>query len=316
MRAVNLSRLRNEEYGLRHIIAHMHYWRPGSNWIIQEGGRNNTAVTALLSIAADYMDVDTHEIIASACPGDIVIIPQGIRYEFRARDAQEAIASISNLPNGNYYWDGVKRDTDGGARVANAIFLGFEMIDNQNHPLTISNKIELVRLKEADALFRRIERIARLSGTGFSPPATIAANMLELLTLLSETTYQKKPRSDAYHKIAPALQYIARQPVGTITVRELSEMCALSASGFRKLFHQEMEISPIQYIHERTINRALTLLSASDLSISEIAIESGFQDVFYFSRFFRKQMGLSPSQWRTAHDAGNEIRHGTEEGHV
>lgn len=308
MKIIELAKLRHEEYSLRHVIAHMHYWREGGNWIIQEGGRGNTAVMALLNVGADYMDVNTHELIASACPGDIVIAPQGIRYEFRARSAETTVGSISHLPNGSFYWDGVKRDTVGEGQVANAIFLGFEMQTDQNEPFTLSDRIELLRLKDANMLFKRVEHIARTSGAGFEPPALITAKTYELLTLLSEIAFNKKPRSSAYRKIEPALQYLASQHVGTISVGELSDICGLSSSCFRKLFKQEMDKSPVRYVQEQTLNRATSLLAASDLSISEAAIESGFQDAFYFSRFFRKMTGMSPSQWRTA-CMGEEIQH-------
>ena len=309
MKTVELANLRNVDYSLKHVIAHMHYWREGGNWIIQEGGRGNTAIMALLNVGADYMDVNTHELIASACPGDLVIAPQGIRYEFRARSAQSTIGSISNLPNGSYYWDGVKRDSVGEGQVANAIFLGFELQTETNEPFTISDRIELLRLKDAGLFFKRIEHIARTSGSSFAPPALITAKTYELLTMLSEVAFSKKPRSSAYRKIEPALQYIAGKHVGTISVSELSDVCSLSSSCFRKLFRQEMDKSPIQYIQEQTLNRAKSLLAASDLSISEAAIESGFQDAFYFSRFFHKMTGMSPSQWRAACAETDEIRH-------
>lgn len=312
MKTIELTKLKGSDYLLKHVISHMHYWRNGSNWIIQEGGRTNTAIQALLSIGADYLDVNTHEIIASACPGDMVVIPQGIRYEFRARSAESTMMDISNLPNGNFYWDGVKHDTVNMTQVANAIFLGFEMLDDACQPMTIGGQIGLVRLKEADALMKRMEKIARLCGNGFTSPALIKARTYDLLTSLSELTLNQKPRSSAYLRILPALEYIANQKVNTMTVKEMAEICNLSPSGFRKLFTQEMDVSPIRYVQERTLNRATVLLECSDLSISEIAVESGFQDAFYFSRFFRKMTGCAPTQWRKRRLNDDEIRRGDE----
>ena len=60
MKSIELASLRSQDYALHHVIAQMHYWREGSNWIIQDGGRSNTALMALLSVGADYMDVNTH----------------------------------------------------------------------------------------------------------------------------------------------------------------------------------------------------------------------------------------------------------------
>lgn len=310
MRAVPLSELRNMDYSLRHVIAHMQYWRESSNWIIQEGGRVNTAVMVILGVEADYMDVGTREVLATATPGDLVVIPQGMRYEFYARKVTESGADLSNLPDGNYYWDGVKRDGAEGARTANVIFMGFEMLDAAGLPFTLGSRIEVFRFSQMDPFYKLSERVARLSGSGFTPPALIISRMYDLLTMLSETTFKKRPRSIAYRRIEAALLYMDSHPVGTITVGELSGLCSLSPSSFGRLFRQEMGESPVIYLQKRTLERARELLSVGDLSISEVALECGFQDMFYFSRFFRKWEGMSPSVWRKKRREEKAVRHG------
>ena len=307
MKNIELADLRNHEYMLRHIIAHMHYWREGSNWIVQEGGRSNTAVMALLSVGADYLDVGTHELLASACPGDLVITPLHMRYEFRVHSAVDSMSSISHLPNSSFYYNGMKHEVFSEGQLANAIFIGFEMQDHLNEPLTVCRHIEVLRFKESDDLLKRIEYIARAAGSGFFPPALIAAKTYELLTSLSDRAHNLTLRTTAYRRIEPALRYIDNHPIGSTSVSALSEQCCLSPSCFRKLFRQEMGVSPVRYIQERTLNRAQKLLIGSDLSIAETAIECGFRDVFYFSRFFRKMTGLSPSLWRETEKANGNL---------
>lgn len=310
MKEVPLSDLRNMEYSLRHVIAHMQYWRESSNWIIPLGGRNNTAIMVMLGVEADYLDVVSREVLASAMPGDLVVIPQGMRYEFLTRKVISDGSDLTNLPDGNYYWDGVKRDGTDGIRTANVIFLGFEMHDVNGEPFTVGNRIEVLRFSQMIPFFKLGERIARLSGSGFTPPALIIARMYEFLTALSETTFKKRPQSIAYHRIKAALTYMDSQPVGSISVGDLSNMCALTPSSFGRLFRQEMGESPVNYLHKRTLERAKELLIIGDLSISEVALECGFQDMFYFSRFFRKWAGVSPSNWRKTQREQKEIRHG------
>ncbi len=305
---VELSQLLGLDYSLKHVLAHMHYWREGSNWIIQESGRPNTAIMAPLSIGADYIDVHTREILASACPGDIVIIPQGSRYEFQAHNIGSSMTDISNLPGGNFYWDGVKNESVSATQVANAVFLGFEMTTENNRPLTVGSQIKLIRSGNAQRVFQKIESIARISGKGLATPALINAKTYELLTMLGELELSSKPRNYAYRKIEPALQRIDREKIGAVTVAELARICSMSQSSFRKLFLQEMNMPPSRYMQERKFNRAVSLLQNSELSILEIAMESGFQDMFYFSRFFRKMTGMSPTQWRDSRSR-NEIPH-------
>lgn len=310
MKAIPLPDLRNMDYSLKHVIAHMQYWRESSSWIIQEGGRINTAIMIILGVEADYLEVNTHDVLATAHPGDLVMIPQGLRYEFYARSVSSDGADLSNLPDGNYYWDGVKRDGTEGVRTANVIFLGFEMQDEAGTPMTLGNRIEVLRFSQMAPFFKLGEHIARLSGNGFTPPARIVAGVYELLTLLSEAIFKKRPRSIAYRRIETALHYMDCQPVGTITVGRLSDLCDLSPSSFGRFFRQEMGESPVVYLQKRTLDRAKELLMTCDLSISEVALECGFQDMFYFSRFFHKWAGVSPSQWRKKQLESKEIRHG------
>ncbi len=300
MKSVHLSDLRGESYSLRRVIAHMQYWREGSTWLIQEGGRINTAIMALVGLEADYVDIAEQTVLATVKPGDLVMIPQGMRYEFVCRRIEQGKNNLEDLPEGNYYWDGIKEDGENVSRCANAVFLGFEMFDDNGRPFTLGSRIHVMHPPQSTRFFQKAENIARMSGNGFTPPALIAARMYELLTRLSESAFTKHHSTSAYQRIEPALRYMEEHPAGSISVEVLSRVCSLSSSGFRRLFRQVMGSSPIDYVQKQTMSRAMNLLSVGELSITEAALECGFQDAFYFSRFFRKHTGMSPSAWRKA----------------
>ncbi|BBE16188.1 transcriptional regulator, AraC family [Aquipluma nitroreducens] len=76
-----------------------------------------------------------------------------------------------------------------------------------------------------------------------------------------------------------------------------AETC-LSASHFSRLFQNCTGHSPIDYFIQLKIQRACRLLDNSGQTIAEIALEMGFEDQFYFSRLFRKMMGMAPTQYR------------------
>jgi AraC-like DNA-binding protein len=59
--------------------------------------------------------------------------------------------------------------------------------------------------------------------------------------------------------------------------------------------------SPIDYLTEYRINEACNLLRSSNLSIAEVAISVGFFDQFYFSRVFKKAVGMPPSKYLSSH---------------
>ena len=70
----------------------------------------------------------------------------------------------------------------------------------------------------------------------------------------------------------------------------------------QKLFIKEYGISPSQFLMQTRIDYAANFLSQhvdNDFSINEIAEKCGFSDQFYFSRVFKKMMGVSPTQYKS-----------------
>jgi len=70
----------------------------------------------------------------------------------------------------------------------------------------------------------------------------------------------------------------------------------MSDTYFRKLFAEKYGTTPLKYIIMKKLNYAEKLLSAGGYAVNEIAEKSGFRDVKYFSRAFKKQYGVPPSR--------------------
>jgi AraC family transcriptional regulator len=83
-----------------------------------------------------------------------------------------------------------------------------------------------------------------------------------------------------------------------ISLQQLADECGLSVAHFSRAFRQSTNTSPHRWMRERRIEKALSLLARSDLSLSDIAMDCGFADQSHFTRVFTKQVGLSPGQWR------------------
>jgi len=62
-----------------------------------------------------------------------------------------------------------------------------------------------------------------------------------------------------------------------------------------RTFRMIVGMSPLEYVHRLRLEDAYRLLSTSSMNVSEVATEVGFDDANYFSRLFRKKMGISPS---------------------
>jgi len=87
-------------------------------------------------------------------------------------------------------------------------------------------------------------------------------------------------------------------------VADMAATIHICESQFRKLFTKSMGLSPVQFMQRQRIERASSLLSATDDSIEQIALQSGFTDVPFFYRTFKTWTMTSPGQYRRAVKSG------------
>ena len=101
--------------------------------------------------------------------------------------------------------------------------------------------------------------------------------------------------------LVPALQYIDNHYSENISLATLSSLCRFSTSRFSHVFKEVTGTSAIKYINDLRMSKATMLLNTSNLSISEIAVKVGFYDAAYFSRIYKLNCGISPSDYRKTH---------------
>lgn len=83
-----------------------------------------------------------------------------------------------------------------------------------------------------------------------------------------------------------------------INLKELASELGVGYSWFRKMFHHYTGMAPAQYFLELKLNKAKDLLVNTSLPVKEIAVITGFESQFYFSKFFKKREGISPVKLR------------------
>lgn len=81
-------------------------------------------------------------------------------------------------------------------------------------------------------------------------------------------------------------------------VEDFAGRYQLSASHFSSLFRHSTGSSPMDYFIQMKVQKSCTMLYGSSLKIKEISSNLGYDDPYYFSRLFKKLMGMSPEQYR------------------
>lgn len=122
-----------------------------------------------------------------------------------------------------------------------------------------------------------------------------------LISSLLKNDAIKYMPSPQKQKILPAIEYIAQNYNKRIYNDELSSVTGLSTVYFRKLFKDVMGISPISYIQSVKMGKAKKMLNSDYSSITDIAYSLGYNNVYEFSRDFKKYTGISPSKYVRQH---------------
>ncbi len=123
--------------------------------------------------------------------------------------------------------------------------------------------------------------------------------------LFRNYTVHEMTEKDTLHQKAnlkraeTVLYYIQNHYHEKITSKTLSDLCYMNESHFCRFFKKNFGKTPLSYINEYRIEKACDILLSTTKSITEIALSTGFEDINYFSRTFKKLKGISPTQFRT-----------------
>ncbi|MBE7472543.1 MAG: hypothetical protein DPW09_07175 [Anaerolineae bacterium] len=95
-----------------------------------------------------------------------------------------------------------------------------------------------------------------------------------------------------------AVAYLHQNYNSPISRQELAAAVGVSKDYLSHIFHQELGISPWEYLNRYRIKQAKSLLLNSNESVMNIAAQVGFNDLSYFNRVFHKHVGCSPRAFR------------------
>lgn len=150
-------------------------------------------------------------------------------------------------------------------------------------------------LPHLEPLFMQITREYRFAEPGYE--SVLRGLIVQLLTDVLRHRIEEGRDTASRRKIAPALEAIRKQPDRAWTTAELARLCGYHPTYFAELFQLSMGAAPKQYAAQERIRRAKFLLIEEN-TVEAVAHKLGYASLHYFSRQFKQETGLSPTQFK------------------
>lgn len=153
--------------------------------------------------------------------------------------------------------------------------------------------LSTIRTAGEEVGYRAMQILHGLLAGNVERHATIAVNDTDLVVRMSTG---EQPR--ACHDLHEVLDHVARYACDGLTLDQLPSIAGVSRRSLEEQFRKVLGRSPAQEIRRVRLDRAKVLLSTTRFSVSRIATMVGFAESAAFSKFFTKQTGLSPREYR------------------
>ena len=147
-------------------------------------------------------------------------------------------------------------------------------------------------------IFKEMIHELQTCRTGFEE--LLEMYLRQIFLLIQRSWEERKPTVSSYlqEEIDYARKYFNEHYNEDISIEEYAQSRGMSVSWFLRNFKQMTMKSPMQYILTIRINNAVSLLETTDYNVTEISTIVGYDNPLYFSRIFKKQKGVSPSEYR------------------
>lgn len=109
-------------------------------------------------------------------------------------------------------------------------------------------------------------------------------------------------QKNGFDQVRPALEYIRDHYSTPMKIAEIASVCHMSESHFRRLFEENISMTPVEYLNQIRIRKACDLIKKTGKSMEEISEKVGFTTTSTFNRNFKRITGTSPYQWKKQPD--------------
>ena len=163
-------------------------------------------------------------------------------------------------------------------------------------PATVfSNENKIIKIVNNVRIMRAVQRIVNeLKDKHSYYNFLVLMYYAELLILINrhlEDSYLPMCNSESMKN---AISYIRVNYQSNLSITDVACSAGIGVRYLRKLFAKYLNMSPLEYLNQVRINKAIELLRNTELSVKEVCFSCGFKSPQYFSRVFKQQIGMTP----------------------
>ncbi len=222
-------------------------------------------------------------------PGESVILPDGVsmKVEFPEADLRHPVQCATLSLD----WDMVNK---------NLAFLN-ETYPNNQPPFEWQlnfSQYHFLNNKELAASMNKLISISMENDVAKDALADLSLKLLLLRIIQTQNLAVIHDTTLHNHRFTPAIQYIKEHLAGKISIDVLARESCMSRSAFFNAFKEQFGISPLEFVLRERIQYAKKAMADLSLTITDICYLSGFNNLNYFIRLFKRQEGITPREYR------------------
>ncbi len=265
---VTPEQLASKEIIFHNISVAEQRWEPNACFSYLNQPRPNTGIFILCSDLTAFFCTPNREPVV-AKKGSVILAPKGLHYK--------VVVQGENFSN-----------------AAHSYVINFDPFEPDGSPISLGSELFLLCTNfPTDLLPLSDLYLARHS----IPSKPLKVQSLFFATL--EKIFDRIQYKDAhYYPIRHGVALLQKEWRQNYKLARYAHACNISETHFRTLFKAWIGLSPVEFRNSMRLSFACSLLADSACSIEEIANQVGFEDSFYFARFFKKQKGCSPREYR------------------
>ena len=241
-------------------------------------------------------------------PGDVFVIEPSIYHSYRGADNNPTV-----VYNVLFQVDLIQRELQSLCQFGSFInwfyLAPFLRRTARFVPYLSLDEAQALQLeRQLDALLAEIKQ--QRPGYQLLAKTQLIGCMVYLSRLCSERGLIADASASVDERVTTVVSFLEQHYQHPISMHQLSRLCGMSASSLTTKFKRLTGLTILEFKHRLQVRAACRLLKATDDKVLTVAQTTGFDDLSFFYRVFRKQMGMTPTQYRNGTDqaAHHDIR--------